>query len=69
MNGFCVCVCVCVTLLLQTLKEYLLCVRHCSGFPGSTVVKNLPASAEDERDAGSVHGSGRCSREGNGNLI
>ena len=29
---------------------------HCSDFPGSTVVKTLPANAEDARDAGSVLG-------------
>ena len=26
------------------------------GFPGGTVVKNLPANAEDTRDAGSIPG-------------
>ena len=35
-------------------------------FPGSSVVKTLPASAED---AGSNPGSGRSSREGNGNPL
>ena len=29
------------------------------GFPGSSVVKNLPASAGDTRDAGSIPGLGR----------
>ena len=29
------------------------------GFPGGTVVKNLPASAGDTRDMGSISGSGR----------
>ena len=33
------------------------------GFPGSSVVKNLPANA---RDLGSIPGSGRSSGEGNG---
>ena len=33
------------------------------GFPGSSVVKNLPASAED---TGSIPGSGKSPEEGNG---
>ena len=35
-----------------------------SGFPAGSVVKNLPANAGD---MGSIPGSGRSSREGNGN--
>ena len=35
-----------------------------SGFPAGSVVKNSPANAGD---MGSIHGSGRSSREGNGN--
>ena len=31
------------------------------------LVKNLPASAEDARDSGSIPGSGRSSGGGNGN--
>ena len=34
------------------------------GFPGGSVVSNLPASAGD---AGSISGLGRCPGEGNGN--
>ena len=37
-----------------------------SGFPGGSVVKNLPANAGD---AGSIPGSRRSPREGNGNPI
>ena len=37
------------------------------GFPGGSVVKNLPASAGDIRDTGSILGSGRSPGEGNGN--
>ena len=33
------------------------------GFPGGTVVKNLPASASDTRDTGSIPGSGRSPGE------
>ena len=36
------------------------------GFPGGSVVKNLPANAGD---AGSIPGSRRSSGEGNGNLL
>ena len=36
------------------------------GFPGGSVVKNLPANAED---VGSVPGLGRPLGKGNGNLL
>ena len=36
------------------------------GFAGDSVVKNLPANAED---TGSIPGLGRSSGEGNGNLL
>ena len=36
------------------------------GFPGGSVVKNPPASAED---MGLIPGSGRSSGEGKGNLL
>ena len=39
------------------------------GFPGGTVVKNLPANARDTRDAGSIPGLGRSPRVGNGNPL
>ena len=37
------------------------------GFPGGTVVKNLPSSAGDEREAGSIPWLGRCSGKRNVN--
>ena len=37
-----------------------------SGFPSGSVVKNLPANAQD---AGSIHGSGRSPGVGNVNLL
>ena len=37
------------------------------GFPGGSVVKNLPANAGDVRDLGSIPGSGKSPGEGNGN--
>ena len=39
------------------------------GFLGGTLVKNPPANAENARDAGSIHGSGRFPGVGNGNLL
>ena len=36
------------------------------GFPGGSVVKTPPASAEDARHMGSNPGSGRSPRDGNG---
>ena len=39
------------------------------GFPGGTVVRNLPASAEDIRDTGSIPGLGRSPGVGNGNPL
>jgi len=37
------------------------------GFPGGTVVKNLPSSAGDKREAGSIPWLGRYSGKRNGN--
>ena len=42
---------------------------HVMGFPGSLMVKNLPANVEDARDLGFILGSGRSPREGNGNPL
>ena len=39
------------------------------GFPGDTVVKNLPANAGDARNLGSIPGVGRSPGEGNGNPL
>ena len=36
-------------------------------FSGATVIKNLPANAQDVGDTSLVSGSGRSLREGNGN--
>ena len=40
-----------------------------TGFPVGTVVKNLPASAADARDTGSIPGLGRSPGVGNGNTL
>ena len=39
------------------------------GFPGGTVVKNMPANAGDTRDMGSIPGLGRSPGGGNGNPL
>ena len=39
------------------------------GFPGGTVVKNLPANAGDTRDRSAVPGLGRSPGTGNGNAL
>ena len=39
------------------------------GFPGGSVVKNLPANAGDARDAGLIPGLKRFLREGNDNSV
>ena len=39
------------------------------GFPGGTVVKNLPANAGDARDVGSIPGSGRSPGRENGSPL
>ena len=47
---------------------YYICVIFVSGgFPGDSVVKNLPANAGDVGDAGLIRGLGRSPEEGNGN--
>ena len=40
-----------------------------TGFPGGTVVKNLPANAGDAGDMGSFPGSGRSPGGGHGNPL
>ena len=39
------------------------------GFPGGSVVKNLPANAGDERESGSIPGLGSSPEGGNGNPL
>ena len=39
------------------------------GSPGGSVVRNLPASARDAGDMGSIPESGRSPEEGNGNPL
>ena len=42
-------------------------LEYGTGFPGVTVVKNLPAKVENARDSGLIPGSGRPPGEGRGN--
>ena len=42
---------------------------HIQGFPGGSVVKNLPGSAGDTGDEGLIPGSGRSPGGGNGNPL
>ena len=39
------------------------------GFPGDSMVKNLPAKAGDTRDVDLIPGAGRFPGEGNGNPL
>ena len=48
-------------------NQSLLCTTL--GFPGGSVIKNLPASAGDTGDMGSIPGSGRCPGRRNGNPL
>ena len=51
---------------LQITMIYMF-IKYAMGFPGGSVVKNLPGSAEDTGDAGSAPGLGRSPGGGNGN--
>ena len=43
--------------------------RTSQGFPGGTVVKNLPANARDAREVGLIPGLGRSPGGGNSNTL
>ena len=59
---------VCVYIYMCVCVYIYVCVSIyvCGGFPGSSVVKNLPANAGDP---GSIPGSGRSPGGGQGNLL
>ena len=44
-------------------------VSNCMGFPGGTVVKNLPANTGDAGDTGLIPGSGRSTEGEHGNPL
>ena len=48
-------------------EEERSCVPGYTGFPGGSVVKNLPDSTKEAGDSGSILGSGRPPGVGNGN--
>ena len=47
----------------------MLCISHHRGFPGGSVVKNLPTNVGDTGDADSIPMSGRSPGGGNGNPL
>ena len=52
----------CSSLCLNNISLYI----HATGFPGGSLVKNLPANAED---MDTIPGLARSSGEGNGNTL
>ena len=54
---------------LITYPEHLSGSISLLSFQGGSVVKSLPANAEDAGDSGSIPGSGRSPGEGNGNPL
>ena len=44
-------------------------VRSCQGFPGGTLVQNLPANAREPGNVGPIAGLGRSPGGGNGNPL
>ena len=50
-------------------ENELVSITFTQGFPGGSVVKNLPANAGDARDKGLIPGSGRFLGGGNGNPL
>ena len=55
--------------IYDTYIHVCVCVCVCVGFPGDSVVKNLPAKARDTGDIGSIPGLERSPAEGNGNPL
>ena len=53
------------TYLIYVLHSFIYIAEK--GFPGGTVVKNLPDNAGDEREVSSVPGWGKSPGGGNGN--
>ena len=59
--------CWCHSVLMTVALEYSL--KSGTGFPGGTVVKNLPANAGDAGDMGSIPRTGWSPGKGNGNTL
>ena len=53
------------TILTRTSLE----VQWLRGFPGGSLIKNLPANEEDSQDLGLIPGLGRSHGVGNGNIL
>ena len=49
-----------------SLDRFIIRVDRTVGFPSGSVVKNLPANAEDTGDVGSIPGSRRSPGKGSG---
>ena len=65
-----------ILIILADMRWYLVVLisiylinNDIEGFPGGTVVKNLPPNAGDTREAGSIPGLGRSPSVGNGNPL
>ena len=58
-----------VTIYLDFMHIYIHIHTHTWGFPGGSVVKNLPANAGDLGKTGSIPASGRSPRGENGNPL
>ena len=58
-----------ITLVITCGDNLLDTTQKALGFPGDSVVKNLPASAGATGDLSLIPGSGRSPREGNGNPL
>ena len=54
---------------MQRIHSFCYKISSKGGFPGGAGVKNPPANAGDARDVGSIPGSGRSLRGGNGNPL
>ena len=58
-------------LILRELKDFILpsYIPFFWGFPGGSVIKNLPASTGDAKDTNLISGSGRSAGRGNSNPL
>ena len=72
----CICVCVCrvhdfsgVSNKLVHLYKLFKLIKASLGFPGGSVLKNLPANAGDSKDGGLIPGSEKSPGGGNGNPL
>ena len=57
------------SVMMTLRKQFALSYKVTHGFPGVRVVKNLPASAGDIRDVGSISGLGGSPGEGHNDSL